>query len=156
MFIVSNPNEKFRILINGGDEFNYDGSLAREGANQKHRFSVIDNTVKIFGLTPQLSENEMKVLWPHGVGVAKNETLAVSTAYDIEPMTLSGHYTINGDTVSDHYFEYGTPIRGLIFTFGVIGLYLTGATIKGIIRFIRWRKKRSEIIFLISGELKTL
>ena len=144
VFIVLNTNDKFRIVVSGGDEFNYDADIVPKGTDQKYHFTVIDNAVKIFGLTPQLSENEMKALWPHGVGVAKNEneTRAVSMAYDIEPMTLSGNYTINGDTVSDHYFEYGTPIRGLIFTFGVIGLYLSGATIKGIIRFIRWRRKR--------------
>ncbi|MCP3927816.1 MAG: hypothetical protein GY705_01805 [Bacteroidetes bacterium] len=146
VFIVLNTNDKFRIVVSGGDQFIYDANIVQKGADQKYHFTVIDNAVKIFGLTPQLSKNEMNELWSPSVGVVKNEngTLAVGLAYEYDPMTLSGYYTINDNTVSDHYFKFGTPIRGFIFTSGVIGLYLLGAIIKGIIRFLRWRKQRIE------------
>jgi hypothetical protein len=145
VFIVAAADDHFRIFVSDGDNFAYSKDPGKTAGESIYPFTADKNTVRIIGLTPNLSEKEMTALWaadPVRVGEKEDGTITVSMGYDLPGQILSGAYKVNGDTVSGHQFRYGNALKGLVFIFGVIILYLSGKTVRGIIRFVRRRKQR--------------
>ena len=146
---VQNTNNSFKILVVGGETFYYSKGSDTKINESPYPFTESKNSVQIIGLTPRLPQEEMNALWgSDNVRTHKNKdgTIKVVIGYDVPgPQVLSGVYFVNGDTISGHHFMYGSLLTGIVFMIGVLVLYTFGATIKGIIQFVRWRKYRHQI-----------
>jgi len=148
VLLVQKTTDNFRIIVAGGDDFNYSKGIDVKGSRSPYPFTKGNDGVQIIGLTPRLSQGEMNALWagdPVRVSENENGIIKVSIGYDAPGQVLSGIYYVNGDTISGHHFKHGSLLKGLVFMCGVLVLYASGATIKGIVRFIRWRKYRQQI-----------